>query len=69
MHCSSDDPPNTTMLMKAGGITPYQERSVQQSPIAQALMEATAAIGTAFSPKPHMQFCWGLSILVLLCFA
>ena len=57
MHCSTDDPPNTTILMfmRAGGATPYRKKSVQQSPIAQALTEAATAISTALSPSPGMQ--------------
>ena len=55
MHCSIDDPPNTTMFMRAGGATPYRKKSVQQSPITQALTEAAVAISTALSPSPGMQ--------------
>ena len=55
MHRSIDDPPNTTMFMRAGGAIPYQKKSVQQSPIAQALTEAAIAISTALSPSPGMQ--------------
>ena len=55
MHRSIDDPPNTTMFMRAGGAIPYQKKSVQQSPITQALTEAAIAISTALSPSPGMQ--------------
>ena len=56
MHCSIDDPPNTTMFIRAEGAIPYQKKSVQQPPIAQALTdEAAIAISTALSPSPGMQ--------------
>ena len=31
LHCSGDDPPNTTMLMKAEGITPYNKKGLFSS--------------------------------------
>ena len=43
------------MFMRAGGATPYRKKSVQQSPITQALTEAAVAISTALSPSPGMQ--------------
>ena len=50
LHVSTDDPPNNSMFIRAGGGTPYRKNV--QSPVAQLLTEAATAITSALSSKP-----------------
>ena len=50
MHSSVEDPPNTTMFVRAGGGTPYKKKD-QQVPVALALQDAVTAIASALSPR------------------
>ena len=50
MHSSIEDPPNTTMFVRAGGGTPYKKKD-QKVPVAQALTDAVTAIASALSPR------------------
>ena len=54
MHCSTDNPPNTSMFLRAGGSsTTLKGKSTQQSSVlTEALTEAASAISSALSPKP-----------------
>ena len=50
LHNSTDDPPNTSMFVRAGGKTPQRKNS--QSSVAHLLTEAATAITSALSLKP-----------------
>ena len=52
MHSGIEDPPNTTMFVRAGGGTPYKKKD-QQVPVAQALKDAVTAIASALSLRGH----------------
>ena len=45
MHSSVEDPPNTTVFVRAGGGTPYKKKD-KQAPVAQALQDAITAVST-----------------------
>ena len=48
MHSSVEDPPNTTVFVRAGGSTPYKKKG-KQAPVAQALQDAITAVASALS--------------------
>ena len=49
MYSSMDDPPSTSMFVRAGTDGPNRKKG-QQNPVAQALSEAATALSAAFSP-------------------
>lgn len=49
LHCSEDDPPSTTMFLRAGGSTPHKKKD--QTPVAQALTDVATAFASALSPR------------------
>ena len=51
IYVSMDDPPNTTMFVRAGGGTPCKKKKEQDSSVAHALTEAATAITSALSPR------------------
>jgi len=56
VHSSLDDPPNTSMFMRAGGaaVTKKDPNSMAQA-LTRAASQMGAAIATALSPPPATQ--------------
>ena len=57
IHSSIEDPPNTTMFVRAGGGTPYKKKD-QQVPVAQALQDAVTVIASALFPRLELTLLW-----------
>ena len=50
MHSSRDNPPNTTMFLRAGGGTPHKKND-QTTPVAQELTVVATVIASVLSPR------------------
>lgn len=50
IYSSLDDPPNTSMFVRAGGGTPHK-RKEQDSPVVHALSEVATVLTSALSPR------------------